>query len=66
MKIPIIWTALGILAVVMGFLLFAYKYLLKGDNWHWTQFRSLETAVSVAVCVGVMLLVVVAVEHWLK
>jgi hypothetical protein len=65
-RIRALWASLGILSLIMGFLLFSYKYLLKGENWHWIQFRSLETAMSVAVYVGLTFVFVVVVEHWWK
>ena len=64
MKMPILWIALGFISFIIGFVLFLYSVFVR-DGWRWENFKSYEVAVTVPICVGIALFVVVAVEYWL-
>jgi len=64
MKMPKLWVTLGFTSLIIGFVLFLYSVFVRDGSWRWENFKSYEVAVTVPICVGIALFVVVAVEHW--
>lgn len=60
---PLIWLILGIIALVIGFAGFFYQEAERHAEWSWSQLHTIESAVSVALAVGIVLIVVAAVEY---
>ena len=64
---PRLWAVLGVLSLLTGIFFYFEQELGRHIHWSWYQLISFETAVSVAVFVGIALLVVAVVEFiWKK
>ena len=66
MKTLKLWIALGFTSFIIGIVLFIYSVFIREGSWKWQNFKSYEVAVTVPICVGIALIVVVAVEHYWK
>lgn len=66
MKLTKLWVTLGFISLIMGLGLFIYSFVIRNNLWKWQNFKSYESAVSVSICVGIALFVVVIIEYWWK
>lgn len=53
---------LGVISIVFSVVLYVFQEVVKSSYWAWYQVFSMETAVSIALFVGIVLLVVGIVE----
>ena len=60
---PKLWLILSVLSLIIGLAGFFYQEAVLHAYWCWSQFLTVETAVSVALAVGMTLLVVAVVEY---
>ena len=60
---PTLWMNLGIIAIIFSIILYSYQEVVKNALWSWRQVFSMETAVSIALFIGVTLLFVALVER---
>ena len=66
LNMPKLWTALGVISLLIGVFFYFDQEMSRHAHWSWSQLISFETATSVAVFVGIALLLVAAVEYLWK
>lgn len=61
---PKLWFVLGIIALALGFIGSLHQKICFGTWFTWEQFCHHEPLIGIAVCVGIALLFVAAVEKY--
>jgi len=61
--VPTLWMNLGIIVIIFSAILYFYQEVIKNASWSWRQVFSMETAVCIALFIGVTLLLVSFVER---